>query len=424
MARKFELDSSIAKDIKAVASDSFVDSIKMISIENVKPANENFFSMSDIEILAEDIERQGLKHNLVVSEDKDERGTYWLKSGHRRFAAIKFLLQDNRLTNKTVPCLVDGIKTRAENMLDLIMLNATTRVMTDAEILQQYNILEKTYKELEAEGKKIKGSLRERIAEALQVSPAQVSKIEKVNRYAVNEIKEAVSSGNMSISTANEVSKLSSEEQKELVSNNSPEQIKHKEVKKIIEKNAENKNDFEEKKILHDYILQGIDSHILQEIYFYFLKDNNVANRTSFMIEKLSANTYQGHSLHYNSEVKYCNATPTKFQIKLSNGNEVQYTYSQIARVINDLISNKEIFFKTNIETNKKIQNNIEENFSPKEEKVSEKEEKISDIFSKNISLSYNEINALKLYLPSLLNELEENDFENYEVIQKIINKL
>lgn len=302
MARKFELDSSIAKDIKAVASDSFADSIKMISIENVKPAEDNFFSMSDIEILADDIERQGLKHNLVVSEDKNERGTYWLKSGHRRFAAIKFLLQENRLTNKTVPCFIDGIKTKAENMLDLIMLNATTRVMTDAEIMQQYIILEKTYKELEAEGITFKGRLRERIADALQVSASQVSKIEKVNRCAVDEVKEAVSSGSMSISTANEVAKLSAKEQKELISNNSPEQIKHKDVKQMNDEASD-------------------DEHEIQE-------------------------------------------------------------------------------------------------------KVFEKSEKKTENSSKTFSLSYSEINALKLYLPSLVSDLEENDFENYKVILKIISKL
>jgi len=58
MARRFELDSSIAKDIKSVASDSFIDSIQMINIELIKPSSDNFFSLSDIEILAEDIERQ------------------------------------------------------------------------------------------------------------------------------------------------------------------------------------------------------------------------------------------------------------------------------------------------------------------------------------------------------------------------------
>ncbi len=313
MARKFEFDSSIEKDIKAVASDSFVDSIKMINVDLVKPSADNFFSLSEIEVLAEDIERQGLKHNLVVSEDKDQKGTYWLKSGHRRFEAIKFLIAENILTNKTVPCLVDGIKTKAENMLDLIMLNATTRVMTDAEIIQQYNVLEKTYKELEAEGKKFKGRLRERIAEALQVSSAQVSKIEKINRYAVDEIKEAVGSGEMSISTANDVAKLDKEKQKELV--------KKKPVKDISSKEAK---------------------------------------------EKLEQS-------------------------------------------------------KPNVEINS---NDVPDDIDEDEETDSNIDIQMHKETSRNISLLFSEINALKMYLPCLLSDLEENDTENYFTIKKLIEKL
>lgn len=249
MGRRFQMDSNIEKDIKAVASDSFVDSVKMINIDLVKPTAENFFSLSDIEILAEDIERQGLKHNLVVCEDKDNKGTYLIKSGHRRFEAIKLLIEQNRLINKTVPCLVDGVKTRSENMLDLIMLNATTRVMTDGEIMQQYECLEKTYKELENEGKKFKGRLRERIAEALQVSPSQVNKIENINRHAISEIKEAVASGEMSISTAHEVAKLDTKEQKEIIESSNVSEIKHKNVKEKVEKaKAETDNQPEKKK--------------------------------------------------------------------------------------------------------------------------------------------------------------------------------
>ena len=70
MARKLIIDTSIATDIKSAASDSFKDNIKMIEIGKIKESMDNFYSLSDIEILAEDIERQGLKHNLVVVEDK------------------------------------------------------------------------------------------------------------------------------------------------------------------------------------------------------------------------------------------------------------------------------------------------------------------------------------------------------------------
>ena len=55
MARKLTIDTSIATDIKSAASDSFKDNIKMIEIGKIKESMDNFYSLSDIEILAEDI---------------------------------------------------------------------------------------------------------------------------------------------------------------------------------------------------------------------------------------------------------------------------------------------------------------------------------------------------------------------------------
>lgn len=232
MARKFQIDDSITVDIKSAASDSFKDNIRMIEINKIKASMDNFYSMNEIEMLADDIERQGLKHNLVVTEDSENLGTFFIKSGHRRFTAIQHLVSENRYGSKFVPCLVDGEKTRYENILDLIMLNATTRVMSDSEMFKQYETLKETLEQLKNNGIKVKGRLREKVAEMLNISPAQVGKIENIKHNAVDEIKEAVENGNMSIATADSIAKLSEEEQQELISENEISKIKTKDVKK------------------------------------------------------------------------------------------------------------------------------------------------------------------------------------------------
>ena len=239
MARKLTIDTSIATDIKSAASDSFKDNIKMIEIGKIKESMDNFYSLSDIEILAEDIERQGLKHNLVVSEDSNEPDTYFIKSGHRRFTAIKQLVREGKYSSKYVPCLVDGSKTKDENILDLIMLNATTRVMTDAELYKQYEVLKETLERLKADGMKVKGRLRDKVAEALNVSPAQVGKIENIKHNAVDEVKEAVKNGDMTIATADSIAKLSEEDQAEIVTEKLVAEITTKDVKERSEKKAE-----------------------------------------------------------------------------------------------------------------------------------------------------------------------------------------
>lgn len=240
MAKKFEFDSSISMSMQSAASDSFVDNIKMIDISEIKPSIENFYDISNIEVLADDIEREGLKHNLVVTKDIDGSG-YWLKSGHRRLAALKLLMDSNRLKATKIPCYVDGEKSAAETKLDLIMLNATQRKYTDAETMQEYEELEKTFRELADSGKPLKGRMRENIAAALQVSSAQVGKIDNIKHNAIPDVEQAVKAGDMSISTANEVAKLAPEKQQEIMEK-SPD-ISHKEVKSLREKEKKEKRE-------------------------------------------------------------------------------------------------------------------------------------------------------------------------------------
>lgn len=227
---KRELDSAICADLKAASADSFADSIKMLEVSEIMPNKDNFYEMSDIELLAEDIERQDLKHNLVVAKDKDS-DKYWLISGHRRLEAVKFLINEGRRKSTKVPCIINGEKSQAESRLDLIMLNATQRRYSDKEIMSEYEQLSATLKELEAEGKKPGGRMRENIARILNVSNSQVGKIDNIKHNAIPAVEQAVKSGKMSISTANEVARLSPEKQK-VIAEKKPD-ISHKEVKEI-----------------------------------------------------------------------------------------------------------------------------------------------------------------------------------------------
>ncbi|MGN0657439.1 MAG: ParB/RepB/Spo0J family partition protein [Ruminiclostridium sp.] len=229
MSRRFQLDSAIVADIQTVNADSYIDSLKMIDIDLIEPNKNNFYEMSEIEALADDIERQGLMTALVVSEQNG--GKYELISGHRRLVALKSLIANGRRRNGKVPCFIKGAKPNTETELDLIMLNATQRKYSDADTMREYEELTRIFKELEAEGKTIKGRIRDRIAEALNVSPAQVGKLDNIKHNAIPDVEQAVKAGDMSISTANEVAKLAPEKQQEIITEKP--NISHKEVKEI-----------------------------------------------------------------------------------------------------------------------------------------------------------------------------------------------
>ena len=228
MAKKRSFDTAILKDIKSVAGDSFADNIKMLPVDQLHDNPENFYDLSDLDTLVEDIDRQGLKTPLYVVPDEDG---YLIISGHRRKAAVKEIIDGGKYGMDKLPCYIGIKKNETETMLDLIMLNATTRIISDAETVKQCEQLEEVFRQLEADGKKSQGRMREKIAAALNVSPAQVGKVENIRHNAIDEVKAAVNEGKMSISTANEVAKLEPEKQKYLIEKKNPEEITHKEIK-------------------------------------------------------------------------------------------------------------------------------------------------------------------------------------------------
>jgi ParB family chromosome partitioning protein len=227
MAKK-QLSAGLMKNLKGLEATLY--KTEQIDVSNIKPHKDNFYQLSDVEVLADDIERQGLQHNLIVVPDKENSGKYIIVSGHRRYAAVTLLIEQNRYKSSLVPCHVTKAKDEDELMLDLIMLNATSRVLTDGEMLKQYENLDRIMKKMKDNGE-ITGRIREHIAEKLRISSGQVSKIENISKNAVPEVKEAIEKGGLSISTATEIAKLDEDEQKKIITTSEPSDISYKEIK-------------------------------------------------------------------------------------------------------------------------------------------------------------------------------------------------
>ena len=227
---------SMFDNLAVIAANTRSEDIKMIDISKLHESDENFFIISRIEELAESILGQGgVKENLIVSPMGN--GEYEIISGHRRRAAVQYLIDQGENVSHMLPCLVQNYEDESSKLIDLILMNTSARQLSDAELMQSYEKINSILQEKKSLGEKF-GKTREKLAEILAVSSAQVGKMQNVEKNAIEPVKEAVKKGDISISTANEIAKLDEEQQKELVATSDISEVKPKEIKKKASKKA------------------------------------------------------------------------------------------------------------------------------------------------------------------------------------------
>ncbi len=194
--------------------------IESIELRKIYPSKKNGYNTDDIKDLKASIELIGLQQNLVVKEI--DYNTYELISGHRRFKALCELSKENKNEYLKAPCVVrrtvicgdeetQNIENKTDEVLselELIFANSTTRILGDYEKVYQVKRLNELLTNLKNSGYKFTGRTREIVADFLNVSPAQVGKMESINNNLSNELKEEFKQGNINITTAYEVSRL------------------------------------------------------------------------------------------------------------------------------------------------------------------------------------------------------------------------
>lgn len=218
------------ENLNSIVANTLTDSIKMIDIDELHNSEDNFFDINRIEEFAETILGQGgVKDNLIVRPL--DTGGYEIISGHRRKAAVQYLLDNGENISRYLPCLVQNYSDNDDKLLDIVLMNISSRQISDAEMWKSYEIVDRILKNKKSAGEKF-GRVRETLAEYLGVSPAQVGKMQNVDRNAIEPVKNAISNGDISISTANEIAKLDENEQEEIIKNSDLSDIKYKDLKK------------------------------------------------------------------------------------------------------------------------------------------------------------------------------------------------
>ncbi|MCC0722338.1 ParB/RepB/Spo0J family partition protein [Clostridioides sp. ZZV14-6104] len=213
--------------------------IKSISVYDLVPSEDNFYSVEDIEDLKSSIEMFGVKQNLLVKESKDNK--YTIIAGHRRRLAVLKLLEENEENEKfkMMPCMIEKVTGIREKIL-LITTNSTARELTDFEKMKQAVEMKKLLEELRAE-EDIKGKTRDLVAKMLNTSAGQIARLENISKKLMPDFKNEFEKENINVSTAYELSRLEEAEQQSLF-----EEYREKgnlSIKDVTEKSEEKKSE-------------------------------------------------------------------------------------------------------------------------------------------------------------------------------------
>mgnify|MGYP004511536505 FL=1 len=245
MAKKFNLgrdksnEKSLAEKADILDNKSDFD-LRFIEIDKIVPNPNNFYELSGIKELSENIKEFGLNQNLEVVEiDDNGEKKYRLIGGHRRYEAIKLLISDGNTKYKKVPCKVNRSLNEIEEQLRLIKSNSDTRELTPQEKREQMKQLIELYKKKqEITGEKI--NIKKEVAAASGTYPKTVERYDNINNRLIDELKEYFDSSKITFTDAYNFATLTEEAQLAILDLlKSKDKVTKEELKTIKEANKQ-----------------------------------------------------------------------------------------------------------------------------------------------------------------------------------------
>lgn len=217
---------------------------KDISIKKLYSNDKNFYSVTDIEPLAQKILLVGLIENLEVVHDPCDQGEYRITAGERRWRALKLLVEQGYTDFEMTTCQIQTPASADEEMLRLIIAN-DYRNKTVTDILEEEKQLKDILQRMKQEGREIKGykldsgRLRDVIAKMLQMPATKIAQIESINKHLIPEFAEELKEGRLTFSAAYMISGMNEETQAEMLERYQENGLTYKEVKEIKQQQEE-----------------------------------------------------------------------------------------------------------------------------------------------------------------------------------------
>ena len=212
--------------------------VRDINIKKMYSNDANFYSMQDVEQLAQKIYAVGLLENLTVVHDPCDRGEYRIIAGERRWRALNLLVERGYKEFEIASCQVKTPAEEHEEMVQLIVANAY-RNKTVKDILEEEQKLKETLQymkknKIPLQGYQLdSGRLRDVISDMLNLPATKIAQIESINKRLLPEFTEELKNGDLTFSAAYELSGLQEESQKVLLNQYKENGLTFKEVKEV-----------------------------------------------------------------------------------------------------------------------------------------------------------------------------------------------
>ena len=195
--------------------DTSREQIEYIPLEQIDKDPNNFYQLSNIDGLADNIATCGLQQPIRVRPHPDERKRYIIVSGHRRREAVEMLSQEDPEHWKTIPCIVERENVSpALQQLRLIYANSSTRTLTSAELGEQAAQVEKLLYELKEQGYEFPGRMRDHVAQAVQASKTKLARLKVIQDHLNGCWLPAYRADIIKEDTAYKLARLSTEDQR------------------------------------------------------------------------------------------------------------------------------------------------------------------------------------------------------------------
>lgn len=185
-----------------------------IPIDKIYSNDKNFYPLTDIEQLANEIKLCGLMENLTVVKEPCERGEYRLVSGERRWRALTYLVEHGESKFKNVSAKITKFDNQNEEELYLIVANSY-RTKDSSTKMNEVKRMQELLQNAKENGTSINGydmqqeSIRSVMSKLLGMSETKIAELTVVINHLIDEFMTMLNDGTLGISVAYKIAGMS-----------------------------------------------------------------------------------------------------------------------------------------------------------------------------------------------------------------------